>query len=51
MKLFYLRDERMTKKILWLFPVARDQKFYDLLTGYITRLWRVRSVDESALLM
>lgn len=51
MKLFYLRDTRLTKKILWLFPVARDQEFYDLLTGYITRMWRIRSVDEAAQMM
>ncbi len=51
MKLFYLRDERLSKKVLWLFPVARDQGFYDLFTGYITRLWRIRSVDEPARLM
>jgi para-nitrobenzyl esterase len=48
MKLFYLRDPRLTKKVLWLFAVARDQSFYDLFTNYITRLWRIRSVDEPA---
>ena len=51
MKLFYLRNERLTKKLFWLFPIARDQDFYDLLTGYITRLWRIRSVDEPAMMM
>ena len=51
MKLFYLRDARLTKKILWLFIVARDQAFYDLFTDYITRLWRIRSVDEPATMM
>ena len=51
MKLFYLRDARLTKRILWFMIVARDQAFYDLFTDYVTRLWRTRSVDEPAMMM
>lgn len=51
MKLFYVRDERMTRKILGVFPVARDQDSFDALTGYLSRLWRIRSVYEPAAMM
>ncbi len=48
MKLFYFRHERMTKRRWGFLVVARDPVFYDVLTGYISRLWRIRSVDEPA---
>lgn len=51
MKLFYIQNETMTKKKLGVFVVARDQKNYDSLTGYITRAWRIRAVDEPARIM
>jgi para-nitrobenzyl esterase len=51
MKLFYLSDGKMTKKILGFFVVARDQDFYDAVAHYISRVWRIRSVDEPAALM
>ncbi len=51
MKLFYAGDDRLIKKILGFFPVPRDQKFYDAFTGYISRLWRIRAVDEPANMM
>jgi para-nitrobenzyl esterase len=51
MKLFYLGDDRMTKRILGFFVVTRDQEHYDAFTGYLSRLWRIRSVDEPAAMM
>jgi para-nitrobenzyl esterase len=51
MKLFYLGDDRMTKKTLGVFVVAREQNSYDALTGYLTRVWRIRAVDEPAAMM
>ena len=51
MKLFYLRNDKVTRKILGLFVVARDQDFYDALTYYIGRVWRIRAVDEPAAMM
>jgi hypothetical protein len=49
MKFFYVRDEKLTKKKLGVFVVARDQESYDSLTGYISRAWRIRAVDERPL--
>ncbi|MGI9557332.1 MAG: carboxylesterase/lipase family protein [Solirubrobacterales bacterium] len=51
MKLFYVRDERLTKRSLGVFPVARDPAFYDLIADYVSRVWRIRAVDEPAALM
>ena len=51
MKLFYASDERLTKKKLGVFLVARDQENYDTLTGTISRVWRIRSVDLPARMM
>jgi len=51
MKLFYLGNETFTKKRLGVFPVARDQELFDALTHYISRIWRVRAVDEPAAMM
>jgi para-nitrobenzyl esterase len=51
MKLFYMSDEELTKKRLGVLVVPRDQNFYDAIAGYITRAWRIRSVDEPAALM
>ena len=46
MKLFYSGDERFTKKILWFFPTPRDPRFYDAISEYVSRAWRIRAVDE-----
>ncbi len=51
MKLFYASDKRLVKYRLGLLPVVRDQEFYDALTGYISRIWRIRAVDEPAAAM
>ncbi len=48
MKLFQLLDPALTKRILGLFPVARDQRYYDALAEYTSRVWRIRAVDEPA---
>lgn len=50
MKLFQLIDPRMTRKIGPLI-VARDQAFYDASSEYLSRIWRVRAVDEPAALL
>jgi para-nitrobenzyl esterase len=46
MKLFLPFDEKLATKRFWLFPVARDQAVYDLTAEYLTRLWRIRSLDQ-----
>ncbi|MEL7490391.1 MAG: carboxylesterase family protein [Pseudomonadota bacterium] len=51
MKLFYLLDERLTKKILGTFYVARDQDLYDAASDYSGRNWRLRAVDRPAIRM
>jgi para-nitrobenzyl esterase len=48
MKLFQFLDPRLVNKWFGVFVVARDQKFYDALAHYQSRLWRIRSVDEPA---
>jgi len=48
MKLFYFADEKTTKKRFGLLVEARDQRFYDALTHYVSRVWRIRAVDEPA---
>ena len=51
MKLFFAMDEQKVRKALRVFPVARDQHYYDAVTRYITRVWRIRSVDGPAAMM
>lgn len=46
MKLFQIVDPRLVTKWFGLFPSAKDQKFYDRIAAYQSRLWRIRSVDE-----
>ncbi len=48
MKLFYLSDERLMRTVLWVFPAPRDRDFYDALSEYVSRAWRIRAVDEPA---
>lgn len=51
MKLFYLRDDRLTKKSLGVLLVPRDKDVWNAFTGYLSRLWRVSSVNEPAAMM
>ncbi len=51
MKLFFAMDEQKVRKSLGVFPVARDQDYYDAVTRYVTRVWRIRSVDGPAAMM
>jgi len=51
MKLFYVFDDRLTKKKLGQFIVARDQGFYDAAAEYSSRIWRIRSVDRPLAMM
>ena len=51
MKLFYIFDPRLTKKILGRFYTARDQDLYDAASDYSARVWRLRAVDQPAALM
>ena len=51
MKLFFMMDEQKVRKAWRLFPVARDQDYYDAVTRYVTRVWRIRAVDEPAAMM
>ncbi|MGI9626775.1 MAG: carboxylesterase/lipase family protein [Longimicrobiales bacterium] len=51
MKLFYVNDDRLTKKSFGVLRVPRDQDEWDALTGYLSRLWRISSVDLPATMM
>lgn len=51
MKLFYIFDPRLTKKVLGQFYTARDQDLYDAASDYSGRVWRMRAVDQPAALM
>ncbi len=51
MKLFYMLDPRMTKRILGVFIVARDQDFYDAASDYASRFWRSKAVNAPASLV
>ncbi|MGI9615700.1 MAG: carboxylesterase family protein [Acidimicrobiales bacterium] len=48
MKLFYMGDDEMTKKRLGILLVPRDEDFYNAMAEYVSRVWRIRSVDEPA---
>ena len=48
MKLFYLGNVTMTKKVLGKLIVARDPDFYDSISHFISRIWQIRSVSEPA---
>lgn len=47
-KLFLAGDPELVTHRLWLFPQARDQRFYDAVNSYLSRLWRIRAVDQPA---
>ncbi len=51
MKLFFMGDPNLIEKKYWVFPVAKDQRTFDLTAEYASRLWRIHSVDEPALQM
>lgn len=46
MKLFYIFDERLTRRRFGRFIEARDQDVYDAASDYTSRIWRIRSVDQ-----
>ena len=48
MKLFNVLDPRFTKRRFGRFIVTRDQDFYDAASDYLSRAWRIRSVDLPA---
>jgi para-nitrobenzyl esterase len=51
MKLLFFGNDELTKRILGFFIVPRDQESFDTLSHYISRVWRIRSVDEPAAMM
>ncbi len=51
MKLFYFTNPELTEKKLGVLVGLRDQKLYDAVTGYLSRVWRIRAVDEPATIM
>ena len=48
MKLFYASDPDRTTKKLGFLPAARDRSLYNATAHYISRVWRIRAVDEPA---
>lgn len=51
MKFFNFARPDLVKRRLFIFPVARDPQYYDALNGYMSRLWRIRSVDAPLAMM
>lgn len=50
-KLFNILDDEMTNWQLGMIPEARDPDFYDAVSEYQSRMWRVNAVDRPAQLM
>lgn len=48
LKALFQADPALVKKHLGLFPAARDQRLYDLISEYASRLWRIHALDEPA---
>jgi len=48
MKLFFGSRPDMTTRKLGVLPVPRDPALYDATARYISRVWRIRAVDEPA---
>ena len=48
MKLFNALNPDLVKYVLGKMPVARNQKFYDAISGYPSRMWRANAVDTPA---
>ena len=51
MKLFQALDPALVNAYIGLIVVPKDQDFYDALSDYQSRFWRIRSVDEAAAAM
>lgn len=51
MKFFNLASPLLTKKILGFFLTPKDKAFYEAVSEYPSRIWRIRSVDEPAAMM
>jgi len=51
MKLFHISSDDLTKKVLGVFIAPRDKDFYNAVSDYPSRIWRIRSVDQPAALM
>lgn len=47
-KLWNIFDERLVKWRFGAIPIARDQKFYNTVSNYPSRMWRANSVDRPA---
>ncbi|ANP45752.1 carboxylesterase/lipase family protein [Candidatus Viadribacter manganicus] len=47
-KLFNALNPELTRRVLWLFPQARDPVFYDAVSSYQSRMWRAAAVDAPA---
>jgi len=50
-KVFMFGDPNRVRKILWLIPRARDQRWYDLSAEYLAKSWKATGVDEPAAAM
>lgn len=51
MKLFYVFNPELTKKVFGQFYAPRDKDLYDAASDYAGRYWRLRSVDRPARIM
>jgi para-nitrobenzyl esterase len=51
LKALFQGDPKLVKKHLGLFPAARNQQRYDLISEYASRLWRIHAVDDPAIIM
>jgi para-nitrobenzyl esterase len=47
-KLFNALSPELSRRVLWLFPQARDPDFYDAVSSYQSRMWRATAVDAPA---
>lgn len=50
-KLFNALNPELTRRVLWLFPQARDPNLYNAISDYQSRMWRASAVDAPADLM
>lgn len=50
-KLFNALNPDLTRRVLWLFPQARDLNLYNAISDYQSRMWRSSAVDAPAELM
>jgi para-nitrobenzyl esterase len=50
-KLFNALNPELTRRVLWVFPQARDPDLYDAFSNYQSRMWRASAVDAPAELM